>query len=530
MKKFSKKELIVFIILFVLGAFLRLYKLDIYPAGFHGDEAWTGLEARRILREGFIGFWSPAALGQTALPFYWTAIFSKLFGESISVIRTSFSLLNIFWIPFFYLFIRAISSSKIASVSTFLLVTNNTALAISRRADYVAANFPLFPSLFFCWLAFKTNKAIYFIISGIMIGLLNHSYFAFWIVPFLLFFYGLSILAFDRNRKEIILKCWKNVFLLFFFYLLVIFPIVKIALGHPNDFLSRTRTVSILNQKTTSLSQNIKLTLLIFNLEGDQDIWSNFSHTPIFNPLLGLLFLIGLIGLVTYSKKEVKKYLLCYLLFFSFLLANTFTNDAPNIRRIQVSIFIAFYFTAIGFETVSLYLNKLLPKFRNGFSAFLILLIVTAGAKSTSSYFSKYSVSEETKYILCYQLTKIADFVTTLPKNSHIYFFSDRWSIKYETNRYLLANYSGEDRSEAFGRFSLVDLAKEQNVVYIFLPEYFDNLEKVEKLYPEGKKFIMEENNKILFGAYFIQKIPVNLSLINSRSLSYNDYHVYRLY
>src|SRR5436309_2066706 len=83
----NKKELFSLLGIVLLAAFLRLYALDIYPAGFHGDEAWTGLEARRILTEGTIGVWSIAANGQPALPFYWTAFIFSLFDSTIATTR-----------------------------------------------------------------------------------------------------------------------------------------------------------------------------------------------------------------------------------------------------------------------------------------------------------------------------------------------------------------------------------------------------------------------------------------------------------
>src|SRR3569833_4235214 len=47
-----------------IAVFLRAFELTTLPHGLHGDEAATGLEAQRILREGWIGLYSPLALGR----------------------------------------------------------------------------------------------------------------------------------------------------------------------------------------------------------------------------------------------------------------------------------------------------------------------------------------------------------------------------------------------------------------------------------------------------------------------------------
>jgi len=51
----NRWELIAVILLTAIAAFLRTFRLEEIPAGFHGDEAWGGIEGLRILREGWIG-------------------------------------------------------------------------------------------------------------------------------------------------------------------------------------------------------------------------------------------------------------------------------------------------------------------------------------------------------------------------------------------------------------------------------------------------------------------------------------------
>src|SRR3712207_6029897 len=60
----------------VLGValLLRVYQLSTLPSGLHGDEAVAGLEAQRILRDGYIGPYTPRALGFPAGPLYLTAL------------------------------------------------------------------------------------------------------------------------------------------------------------------------------------------------------------------------------------------------------------------------------------------------------------------------------------------------------------------------------------------------------------------------------------------------------------------------
>lgn len=519
MEKFTKKELIIFIGLILLGAILRLYELDLYPAGFHGDEAWTGIEARRILEQGFIGFWSPAALGQTALPFYWTAIIFKLFGESIFSTRLSFALLNIFSIPFFYLIARTIFSAKVAIISTFLLTTGAVPLALARRADYVAANFCFFPALFFFLLSLKTNRTIYFILAGIFLGLSLHMYFAFWFSPILFALFSLVYLLI--LKRKFFRKYFKGFLLLIIFYIVVASPMLSFVYSKRNIFLSRPISISIFSQEGINharsylprnpnilgiLTHNVKATLLIFNLKGDSDIWSTFSHQPLFDPVTGIFFVAGLIFGIRYFKRQ-PMVLFIYLSFLFFLSGSLFTTDSPNFRRSQVSIQLACIFAGLGIAETYQFLSRKIIFLKRVFPLVTIIFLTTFGLHNILSYFTKHAISSETKYVLAYRLTQAASFIKGLPQPTYAYFYSACCSYRHETLKFLLKDNPGEDRSKEFGKHSLARDILDKNLVYIFYPEYSNDLSEVEKLYPGGQKLEhKDEDGTVLFYSYFLTR------------------------
>lgn len=517
MKKFTRKGLIIFIGLILLGAILRLYGLEQYPAGFHGDEGITGLEAKRIIEQGYIGFWSPGALGQATLPFYWTAIFFKIFGESINTARLSFALLTVFWIPFFYLLVRLISSKTTAVIATFLLITGSAPLAFSRRADLVAMSLSFFPAIFFFLLSLKTNKRIYFILAGIFIGLSHHMYASYWIAPII--FGVFTIYQMLTLKKEFFRKYAKNFSLLLVSYLLIASPMIIFAINHPNDIFSRSRTISIFSPQgaahaRTYLSNNAttfdiflyntKATLGMFHLTNDPDSWNNFNNNPLFDPLTGAFFILGLIYCL--RKFRDKQFLLIYSFFIIFLFGSIITIDAPNFRRAQPSIYIAYIFVGVGFLKTYQLIIKKVRFIKKSLALFGITLIICIGFYNTSLYFFKYATSQEAKYILAYQLVKAAEFIKTIP-NSYVYFYSNRWSYNYETLKFLLPRIQGKDRSLQFGEYSLVNINPEKTVVYVFLPEYSESFYEVQQLYPNGKAVTKrDKDGSVLFFAYVISE------------------------
>lgn len=517
MEKFTKKEFFALIGLVLLGGILRIYGLDVYPAGFHGDEAWTGIEAKRILEQGYIGFWSSSALGQTTLPYYWTAIIFYFFGDNIFTARLSFVLLNILSIPFFYLVVKIIFSRKIAVISTFLFITNYTSLSLQRRSDYVAVNFAFFPSILFTLLALKTNKIVYFIFAGIFIGLSHHMYATYWIIPFIFLVYILY--RFLILRKEFIRKYSNNLTILLISYLLVASPMIIFAVTNPNEFSNRSNAVSIFSQQGINHARsylpnkpdtigiwlnNIKAYSLMFNLKGDVDIRNNLSTLPVFDVITGIVFLIGLsYCLYRYKQPSI---ILIYLLFLIFFISSTFTTDAPNFRRSQVIIYIAYIFAGVGIVWIYNFLLRIYPKYKFQINLILISVLICSVYYNQHLYF-RQAKSTDTKNTFSYPLVKTSEFLDTLSQPLYVYFYSSSWSYNYETLKFLAHNISGEDRSSQFGVYSLTNNNTDKTVVYLFLPDYQSSFLEVQKIYPDGRMIIKKDiDNTILFYSYIIPK------------------------
>ena len=128
----NRWELIAVFLLTTVGAFLRVYRLEEIPAGFHGDEAWTGIEGLRILKEGWIGPYTTSALGQASGPFYLTALIIWLFDASKFSVRLSMGLFGIATIPTAHLLLRLGFGRWVALFGTTALTVSYWHLHFSR--------------------------------------------------------------------------------------------------------------------------------------------------------------------------------------------------------------------------------------------------------------------------------------------------------------------------------------------------------------------------------------------------------------
>ena len=127
----------------LIAVWLRFADLATMPPGLHGDEAVSGIDARRILNDGWIGVYSPLALGQPTGPLYLTALSLRLFGESIVALRVVSAALGVLTVAALYLMLRRNVGASTALVSAALLAVMGWHLHFSRIAFPVAA-WPLF--------------------------------------------------------------------------------------------------------------------------------------------------------------------------------------------------------------------------------------------------------------------------------------------------------------------------------------------------------------------------------------------------
>lgn len=517
MKKFSKQEVIIFLLILAIGIFLRLYHLD-YPLGLHGDEAWTGIEAKRILQEGSIGVWSKNAYGQGTLGFYWTALIFKITGSSVLTLRLSYALLAIFSLPFFYFISRLLFSKTIALFSFFLFATARIPIHFAHMAysPYLTA---FLLTIFFFLLALKQNKTAYYLLAGIFLGLSPYFYPGLNILSILLLMFLLMKSFLQNHTSSSLLKeRLPNILILFLTSLVILLPLFFYLKDSPEQISSRTNLVSIFNPTNLHhtkiayypnysffqiIFEQTKAALLMFNLKGDHDAQNNFDKLPVFDLLTGLFFLIGLLSQIRNITKPNILFLFMWFLFF--LSGTIFTVDAPNFRRSQPSIAAAYIFAGLGMEFVYQWLNRNVVQQIALQKITVVLILGLISMININIYFNQQSQSFTTKNIFAYPLIEVGKYLNILPHDSYIYFYSAHWPYNYETLRFLNPGLLGEDRSSEFGVYSLKKSVTNQNLAYILLPPYTNNISDLEKLYPGGiKKEHQDEDGTLIFTSYFL--------------------------
>ncbi|OGH08833.1 MAG: hypothetical protein A2152_03375 [Candidatus Levybacteria bacterium RBG_16_35_6] len=253
-----KRNNLFLLIVIILGAILRFYKLGIVPDGFHTDEAYLGYNAFSILKTGneltgnFLPLnlrsflYSPAGYSYFSIPFIF------LFGLSEFSARFASALFGTATIPIAYILVRKIFTrfnfkGLLALFSSLILAISPWHINLSRvSTDNVLVVFfvTLGTFLFLKWL---DQKKLYLVLLSMLsffitlfIYQASRSFLPIFIP--LLFIYGLFL-------KKIKVK--KFLLPLIVYMLLIIIPVLLILGSQELSF--RIRTLSIFQNPSTQL-------------------------------------------------------------------------------------------------------------------------------------------------------------------------------------------------------------------------------------------------------------------------------------
>lgn len=329
---FLKKNYLLIIILIIAG-FFRLYNLASIPPGLYPDEAMNGNNAlEAISGQGLSQFkvFYPENNGREGLFINIQAILLKIFNTNEPwVLRTAsaiFGILTVLGVYFLVLeYLKNTSKGKwIALVSSFLVATSFWHINFSRigfRAIMASAFMTW--GLYFLIKVFNSirNKSqpdfipqnkkdaisfliIFSAIGGILYGLGMHSYIAYRATPIIIIVaFLIEYFYYKTNLKKLI-----GVFCVYVGLALIVFaPLGIYFLKNPADFMGRTSQLSVFASPTPikNLSLNTLETIQMFFIHGDSNWRHNLSGQPQIHPIVGVMFLIGLIyGLYKFFKKE----------------------------------------------------------------------------------------------------------------------------------------------------------------------------------------------------------------------------------
>jgi 4-amino-4-deoxy-L-arabinose transferase-like glycosyltransferase len=519
-------EISLFLFIIAVAVFYRTWMIDQLPAGCYRDEGQNGNEAINIMQglevDGtklpvYIERWTQNA----AMYMYFIAASFKFLGIGVLQIRAVSVVLGVLCIPAFYFLARQLFGVRIALMGAFLMAVTRWHVNFSRIGFLgILTVFFVIACMYFAYRVYRKRGALDFAMLGILTAMSLYTYLAGRLIPvgfviFLLFILVTESRFYTKNFKPILLGL--------FCFLVTAAPLGIYALQHPQNFMSRSSTVSIFNQemlhevggryveKDGTPKSGIKLyienvwyTLMMFNYKGDGNPRHNFHDQPMLDFISGIFYVLGILYALYHFRKP--RYFLLLALFAAFLQAGLLSTESPQAYRTIVEIPVVLIFILIALEKIfsrayAQYGKKILMPLT--ISAAIMFAVIAVN--NYLLYFDKWANNPGSwaefstdEYSMGRYLHDLGPDWTGVVSPAWAESYAFRFAV-YPYNNYTVFNPSEW--------IPITDKSR-KNFVYILDDAYLPLVSLLHKMYPEGKygeyrhKFF---NSNIL---YFTYEVP----------------------
>ena len=443
--------IVALLLVLLVAAGLRLYRLPELPLGLHYDEAANGILAGEIARGVKTPVFIPSYTGKEVLFFYWAALWMKLLGVTPLALRLSAALAGLATVAATVWAVRELLHGQrdarwVALLTGAFLATSFWHLVLSRYG-FRAVTQPLLQTLTVAalWRGLRLAEErggrgglLWLILAGLFCGMTAHTYLAARAFPIPLAAAFLTLLIADRGHRRARLG---QLVLFGTIAALVLAPLAHYWLTHPGSFLTRTQQIAAASW--AEVWAGIRTCLGMFFLRGDPYIRFNLPHRPIFDPLTAVLFLLGLTitiwqfvrllrgapprvprstspcHLVTLSPCHLasRVFLITYLPIMLLPSALATGDITPsNLRTAGLLPFI-YLFPALGLSTLKSQISRHLPLDIGrrtpdiGHCSLFILLIIILTLTTATVYFNHWASSASLYYASDGDLADIAAYL-----------------------------------------------------------------------------------------------------------------------
>lgn len=359
------KKYVFLSIVLILSLIVIFYQSSEIPKHLAYDEVAFAQLALSLDGKPYTPY-SQLATGHSTLYFYIILLSFKLFGVNTFALRLPSAFFGIASLLIFYIIMKKVlKNDRVAFSATLVLLTLRWFITFSRFA--FEPTFLLFLELVSVWFLIKfieKKSYIFLFLTSLFAGFAFQSY-----TPGRLFFL-LPLLIILLTTKKI-----KYVLVYLLFFLISSAPLLTYLTAHQDQRLEQVSLFSdsrlSQTQKLQSVGENIKRTFLMFSLEGDMNGRHNYPGKPVINPLLGLLFLLG-VGLAAARYRNIYTILFAGYFLLSLLPAVlTKTEDNPSMLRT---------FTAVVFipYVIALILKKITGDTHKSYRLLLLTVIILA--------------------------------------------------------------------------------------------------------------------------------------------------------
>jgi 4-amino-4-deoxy-L-arabinose transferase-like glycosyltransferase len=352
-----------FLLLLLVAAAFRLWRIGTIPPGLFGDEAVDGLDALDVLA-GRPQVFFPANYGREGLHMFLVALSFLLFGVHEFALRFPSVIAGLVTVPLTYRLGRELlrgtplEHTPVPLLSAAFLATSFWHVHFSRfgvRGVFT----PLMTALAFWafWRGVNRRDLRWLIGAGVALGINLYFYTAARLIPVFLALYLILEWWINRysRRSPILRSQFLGVAALYITAGVIFVPLLIYFVQHPGTFTARASEVFVGNPRVSAGNPFVKSLLALFASVlqffvaglGDRDWFYNLPGRPVFDVVSGALAIIGV--LVLLQRWRNRRYLFL-LLWWPVMLIPSFlaVDRIPALPRALGVLPGLYFFPAIG--------------------------------------------------------------------------------------------------------------------------------------------------------------------------------------
>ncbi len=297
--------LVALLCVLAVAAGLRLALLPGLPLGLHYDEAANGILAAEIARGAKFPVFISSYTGKEVLFFYWVGAWMRVLGESVLALRLTSAIIGICTVgatawSVYELFHHRRDRLWVGIIAASFLATSFWHLVLS-RLGFRAITQPLLQALTVgaLWRGLRLERRGWLALAGFLGGATLYTYLAARAFPLVIGAGLLTLLIVDRHRFRARLG---QMALFALVAAATVAPLAAYFAAHPAALTTRMGQVA--SGSWSEAWSGIRACLGMFFLRGDPYIRFNLPHRPLFDPVTGSLFLLGVLVTLINSRPK----------------------------------------------------------------------------------------------------------------------------------------------------------------------------------------------------------------------------------
>jgi 4-amino-4-deoxy-L-arabinose transferase-like glycosyltransferase len=388
------------LLVLLVAAALRMVAFAEVPPGLYRDEAYHGLDALDLLR-GNLSMYFPANNGREPLFIYLVTASVRLFGRSPFALRLPAFFVGLVTVAATAAMGRALFSRRVGLVSAAVLAVTLWHVHLS-RVGFRAVLLPMLIALA-VWqavLAIRRRRVFHYVAAGVLYGLSFYTYTAARFTVVALAAFAVSVLL--TRRAVFSTQLTRGLALAALAGMVTVLPLAVYTILRPDVALGRLGQVSVFNpaihhgQFWLTLGQHVLRTLGMFFVRGDR-IWRhNLPYRPVFDPILGVAFVVGVLVAARRARRDL---VAGFALIWTAMMAlpTVLAEDAPHFLRAVGMLPILSLLPALGLDWLVGWIASRVPTVDGGsrrspVAGALLAAPLAFGLASTAwAYFGVYA-------------------------------------------------------------------------------------------------------------------------------------------